>query len=61
MTINGGVSKNKIVCSTLSNLLNCEIERAEDVEASARGVALLAGIGSNIFTQGIKSDNPLWG
>ena len=52
MVVNGGVSKSSIICSTLSSLTNHKIERAKDIESSARGAAFLAGIAHKIFTLG---------
>jgi len=42
LTVSGGLSRIKPLCQKLANLSGLPVERAEDAEASARGIAWLA-------------------
>ena len=50
LAIDGGVSKNNLICEKIATLARKRVDRAEDVEASARGASFFAGIGAKIFT-----------
>ena len=42
LTVSGGLSRIKPLCQKLANLSGLPVERGEDAEASARGIAWLA-------------------
>lgn len=49
LNVDGGASKNKLLMQMQANLLNLNILLPEDVEASAKGVAFLAGLYQGIW------------
>jgi glycerol kinase len=46
MRVDGGASRNDLLMTLQANLSNIEIQRAADVESTARGAAMLAALGS---------------
>ena len=50
MKIDGGISANRFVAQSLSDLLNIKITNIGIADVSALGAAMIAGVGSNIFT-----------
>ena len=48
-SIDGGVANNDFVVQLISTLTNKKIERRNDVESAALGVAFLSGLHSGIF------------
>ena len=49
-SIDGGVANNDFVVQLISTLTNKKIERRNDVESAALGVAFLAGLHSGIHS-----------
>ncbi len=49
LKVDGGISANKFVVQTLSDLLNTKVTNIGMADVSALGAALIAGIGSHIF------------
>jgi glycerol kinase len=50
LRIDGGMSANNWIAQDLADLLNLEVERPADVETTALGAAMLAGIGAGWFS-----------
>jgi len=50
LSIDGGVSRNKLICEKIATLAQSSVIRAVDIEASARGASFFAGIGAGIYT-----------
>ena len=42
--VSGGVSKNNVLCQTMSNVVNAPVIRPESIEATALGAAEMAAI-----------------
>lgn len=51
LTIDGGVSKNNMICEKIATLTNKKLRRPVDIEASARGAAYFAGISCGIWEE----------
>jgi glycerol kinase len=51
LTIDGGVSKNNMICEKIATLTNKKLRRPVDIEASARGAAYFAGISCGIWKE----------
>jgi glycerol kinase len=49
LRIDGGMSANGFLAQDLANLLGLEVERPANIETSALGAAMLAGVGSGMF------------
>jgi glycerol kinase len=49
LRIDGGMSANGFLAQDLADLLGLEVERPANVETSALGAAMLAGVGSGLF------------
>lgn len=49
LRIDGGMSANDWIAQDLADLLNLPVERAEDVETTARGAAMLAAMGVGLY------------
>ena len=47
--VDGGMAANDWLMQFLADILDCVVERPKDVESTARGAALLAGIGSGRY------------
>jgi glycerol kinase len=47
--VDGGAAQNNLLMQFQSDVSNVEIERPLDVESTARGAALLAGVGAGVF------------
>jgi glycerol kinase len=50
LRVDGGATANNLLMQIQANQLQCRIERAEVVESTAFGAALLAGLGAGLFT-----------
>ena len=50
LSIDGGVSRNKLICEKIATPAQSSVIRAVDIEASARGASFFAGIGAGIYT-----------
>ena len=50
LSIDGGVSRNDLICEKIASLVQRPVKRALDSEASARGASFFAGIGAGIYT-----------
>ena len=50
LRIDGGMAANNFLAQDLSDLLGLEVERPANVETSALGAAMLAGVGAGLFT-----------
>jgi glycerol kinase len=50
LRVDGGAAANNLLMQIQANQLQCRIERAEVVESTAFGAALLAGLGAGLFT-----------
>mgnify|MGYP001048618027 CR=1 FL=1 len=48
--ISGGGAKSKIWCQILSDIINTEIVTITPTEGAALGVALLAGVGTKVYS-----------
>jgi len=49
LRIDGGMSANDFLAQDLANLLGLEVERPANIETSALGAAMLAGVGCGLF------------
>ncbi len=49
LRIDGGASQNALLAQFQADIANVVVERPVDVESTARGAAMLAGIGSGVF------------
>ena len=49
LRVDGGMVTNDALCQYLSDILVLPVERPEDVETTAKGSALLAGVGAGIY------------
>src|SRR3546814_16500659 len=49
LRIDGGMSANDWMAQDLADMLDLPVERPADVETTARGEAILAGIGAGLF------------
>ena len=49
LRIDGGMAANKFLAQDLSDLLGLEVERPANIETSALGAAMLAGLGAGLF------------
>ena len=59
LKVDGGACRNDYLMQFQANLLNTEVLRAKNIESTALGAAMLAGIGSNIWDLGkLKDLNP---
>ena len=47
--VDGGMAANDWLLQFLADILGCIVERPKDVESTARGAALLAGIGTGCY------------
>jgi glycerol kinase len=52
MRVDGGAAANNLLMQYQSDLSNLTVERPTELESTARGVAMLAGIGVGFFTSG---------
>ena len=57
--IDGGMSVNRFFCQFLSDILDLAIERPVDIETTAKGAALLAALGADIWP-GFEETKELW-
>jgi putative glycerol kinase 5 len=46
---NGGISNNDFIIQLISDLTNCQVERAENREMSTLGVTFLAGLSAGVW------------
>ena len=49
LRIDGGMSANDWIAQDMADILNLSVERPVDVETTARGAAMLAGVGCGLF------------
>jgi glycerol kinase len=49
LRIDGGMSANDWLAQDLADMLEVSVERPADIETTARGAAMLAGVGAGIF------------
>lgn len=49
LTIDGGMSANDWIAQDIADMLDLTVERPADVETTARGAAMLAGVGVGLF------------
>ncbi len=52
LRVDGGAAANDVLMQTQSDLSNLTVERPEELESTARGAAMLAGIGAGLFQSG---------
>lgn len=50
LRIDGGMSANDWIAQDMADILDVPVERPRDVETTARGAAMLAGVGAGLFT-----------
>ncbi|MGE4321805.1 MAG: glycerol kinase [Sphingobium sp.] len=50
LRIDGGMSANDWIAQDMADILNMPVERPADVETTARGAAMLAGVGVGLFS-----------
>ena len=50
LRVDGGAAANNLLMQIQADQLQCRIERAEVVESTAFGAALLAGLGAGLFS-----------
>ena len=48
--IDGGCSRSDFICQGIANVLQRDVERFDDVEASVRGTGMLAGLGNGVYS-----------
>jgi glycerol kinase len=51
LRVDGGASENALLVQFQADVSNVVVERPVDVESTARGAAMLAGMGSGVFTK----------
>jgi glycerol kinase len=51
LRVDGGASENGLLVQFQADISNVVVERPVDVESTARGAAMLAGMGSGVFTR----------
>ena len=56
LNVDGGMVANKTFTQQLANLLNIDVLVPENSESTARGVAVLAGVASEIYNLGLVKD-----
>jgi glycerol kinase len=49
LRIDGGMSANDWIAQDMADMLDLPVERPTDVETTARGAAMLAGVGCGLF------------
>ncbi|MDI1297174.1 MAG: FGGY-family carbohydrate kinase, partial [bacterium] len=49
LRIDGGMSANDWIAQDMADMLDIRVERPADVETTARGAAMLAGVGAGLF------------
>ena len=59
LRVDGGMSVNRFFCQFMSDILDLVIEKPIDVETTARGAALLAGLGADIWVD-FNETKKLW-
>ena len=59
LRVDGGMVVNNALCQCLADVLNVDVQRPADVETTALGAALLAGLGQGIFAD-LKSAADGW-
>lgn len=52
MRVDGGAAANDVLMQFQSNISNVAVERPADLESTARGAAMLAGLGAGLFSSG---------
>lgn len=59
LRVDGGMTANQTFLQILSDIVQLEIERPQIIESSARGAALLAGLGCGVYA-GLEQISGLW-
>jgi glycerol kinase len=52
MRVDGGAAGNDVLMQFQSDVSNLTVERPSDLETTARGAAMLAGLGAGLFRSG---------
>ena len=59
LRVDGGMAVNKSFCQFMSDILDLPIETPADIETTARGAALLAGLGAQMWKD-VEEIRRLW-
>jgi len=55
LRVDGGAARNDLLLELQADLSGVAVERVEDLESTARGAAMLAGIGAGVFRTGAEA------
>jgi glycerol kinase len=55
LRVDGGAAENDLLMETQAGLSNMTVERPRDLESTARGAAMLAGLGAGIYSTGSEA------
>ncbi|HVJ22186.1 MAG TPA: FGGY-family carbohydrate kinase, partial [Polyangiaceae bacterium] len=55
MRVDGGAAANDLLLEMQSNIANLSVERPSELESTARGAAMLAGVGAGVFRSGAEA------
>lgn len=59
LRVDGGMAENDWMLQFLADILNIKVQRAKDLESSAKGVALVAGLGVGLY-RSLTEISQLW-